>query len=108
MLFEMLVGYPPFFSENPAIICQKIINWKTYFEIPKEANLSKEAKNLINRLICSPNERLGVNGISEIKAHPFFYGINWKSRNSNKAAWVPELISPEDTQYFDKFESKID
>ena len=38
ILFEMLVGYPPFFSENPSDTCQKIVNWKKYFSIPLDAN----------------------------------------------------------------------
>jgi hypothetical protein len=24
------------------------------------------------------DERLGLNGVGEIKAHPFFYGVNWE------------------------------
>jgi serine/threonine kinase 38 len=31
ILFEMLVGYPPFFSDEPSITCQKIIHWKKSF-----------------------------------------------------------------------------
>lgn len=27
LLFEMLVGYPPFYSDEPAITCQKILQW---------------------------------------------------------------------------------
>ena len=41
--------------------------------------MSKEARDLIHRLINNPIERLGVNGVWEIKAHPFFYGIKWKT-----------------------------
>jgi serine/threonine kinase 38 len=31
ILFEMLVGYPPFFSDEPSITCQKIMHWKKTF-----------------------------------------------------------------------------
>ena len=34
IMFEMLVGYPPFFSENPSDTCQKIVKWKQYFFDP--------------------------------------------------------------------------
>ena len=35
MFFEMVVGYPPFFSENPSDTCKKIIKWKENFFIPE-------------------------------------------------------------------------
>jgi hypothetical protein len=28
--------------------------------------------------VADPKDRLGVNGVEEIKAHPFFTGINWQ------------------------------
>jgi len=40
--------------------------------------LSPAAIDLLKRLICDPCERLGVNGVEEIKVHPFFAGIDWK------------------------------
>ena len=27
ILFEMLVGYPPFYSDEPTETCRKILNW---------------------------------------------------------------------------------
>ena len=52
ILFEMLVGYPPFLSDNSTITCKKIMNWKQWFVIPPEANLSPAAVDLLKRLIC--------------------------------------------------------
>jgi serine/threonine kinase 38 len=40
ILFEMLVGYPPFFSDDSSITCQKILHWKKTLVIPPEAHLS--------------------------------------------------------------------
>lgn len=79
ILFEMLVGYPPFFSDEPGQTCQKIINWKKTLFIPPEAKLSTAAYDLITRLMNDANIRLGINGVNEIKAHPFFTGIDWKN-----------------------------
>ena len=36
MFFEMVVGYPPFFSEEPSDTCKKIVKWKQYFQIPDD------------------------------------------------------------------------
>ena len=45
------VGYPPFFSEDPSLTCQKILHWRKTFAIPAEANLSPAAVDLLRRLI---------------------------------------------------------
>ena len=58
ILFEMIVGYPPFFSDEPSITCQKIMHWKKTLIIPSDANLSPAATNLIKSLICDADHRL--------------------------------------------------
>lgn len=122
ILYEMLVGYPPFFSNEPSETCSKILQWKKNFSIPPEAKLSPSSIDLIRRLITDANERLGVNGVEEIKAHPFFYGIDWKRIREKKAPYSPEVRfffsvfylfflvfqvkSEIDTSNFDKFEEE--
>jgi serine/threonine kinase 38 len=87
----MLVGYPPFFSEDPSITCQKILHWRKTLAIPPESNLSPAAIDLIRKLVTDANERLGVNGVEEIKAHPFFAGIDWKRIREKRSPYIPEL-----------------
>lgn len=87
----MMVGYPPFFSENPSDTCQKIVKWKQHFSIPLDANLSLEAENLIRKLVTSADSRLGLNGADEIKKHPFFKGFDWNNVRKMKAPFVPEV-----------------
>jgi serine/threonine kinase 38 len=50
------------------------------------------------------DERLGINGVGEIKAHPFFKGVDWKRIHEKTAPCIPELTSEVDTANFDKFE----
>ena len=73
----MLVGYPPFFSDEPSVTCQKILHWKRTFVIPAEANLSAASTDILNKLIADSEVRLGRNGAEEIKNHPFFEGFDW-------------------------------
>jgi len=106
ILFEMLVGYPPFFSDDPSVTCQKILHWRKTLNIPPEANLSPAANDLLKRLLCDADHRLGANGVDEIKAHPFFAGINWEALSSVKAPYIPELVGDDDCKRFDKFDEE--
>lgn len=103
ILFEMLVGYPPFFADDPSSTCKKVLDWRNNFIIPKEANLSWEATDLLRKLIANVNERLGINGVAEIKAHPYFKGIDWKNIHKQRAPNIPKLKNEEDTSIFDEF-----
>ena len=103
MFFEMVVGYPPFFSENPTDTCKKIVRWKQYFQIPDDVQLSKEAKNLIQRMVSSHENRLGVNGVEEIKNHPFFKGVDWDNIRNTRAPFIPDIKNEWDCKYFDHF-----
>jgi serine/threonine kinase 38 len=85
IMFEMLVGYPPFFSTSQQETCHKVIDWKNNFHIPEDAQLSPCAIDLLTKLIRDPTDRLGINGAGEIKAHPFFTGINWVNIRNTEA-----------------------
>ncbi|TYH59688.1 hypothetical protein ES332_D08G238800v1 [Gossypium tomentosum] len=104
IMFEMLVGYPPFYSDDPMTTCRKIVNWKNHLKFPEEANLSSEAQDLINKLLCNVNQRLGSNGANEIKAHPWFEGVDWDRIYQMDAAFIPEVNDELDTQNFEKFD----
>ncbi|KAL3507623.1 hypothetical protein ACH5RR_033005 [Cinchona calisaya] len=104
IMYEMLVGYPPFYSDEPMSTCRKIVNWRTHLKFPEEAKLSPEAKDLISKLLCNVEQRLGTKGADEIKAHPWFKGIEWDKLYQLKAAFIPEVNDELDTQNFEKFE----
>ncbi|XP_026401022.1 serine/threonine-protein kinase tricorner-like [Papaver somniferum] len=104
IMYEMLVGYPPFYSDEPMSTCRKIVNWKTHLKFPEEAKLSPEAKDLISKLLCNVDQRLGTNGADEIKAHSWFKGVEWDRLYQMDAAFIPEVNDELDTQNFEKFE----
>lgn len=65
-------------------MCQ-IVNWKTCLKFPDEPKISAEAKDLICRLLCDVDSRLGTRGIEEIKVttlivRPFFMTIPSNTR----------------------------
>ncbi|KAK9166879.1 hypothetical protein Scep_002070 [Stephania cephalantha] len=104
IMYEMLVGYPPFYSDEPMATCRKIVNWRNHLKFPEEVILSAEAKDLICKLLCNANKRIGANGADEIKAHPWFEGVEWHTLYQMEAAFVPEVKDELDTQNFEKFE----
>lgn len=87
LLFEMLVGKPPFFDKNKEIMFHNI--QKGYLRLPPE--LSTDAKSLLTGLLMrNPQMRLGASkyDAEDIKKHPFFKSIDWE------AAMNKELTPP--------------
>ncbi|PPQ77748.1 hypothetical protein CVT25_011183 [Psilocybe cyanescens] len=97
IMFECLVGYPPFCSENTHETYQKIMQWQQYLALPGDVHLSREAEDLIRRLITWQDKRLTV---EQIKKHHFFYGVDWDTIRHIDAPFVPHLRSITDTSYF--------
>lgn len=104
IMYEMLVGYPPFYSDDPTSTCRKIVHWRTYLKFPEDANLSHEAKDLICGLLCDVEHRLGTGGAHQIKAHPWFKDVLWDKLYEMEAAFKPEVNGELDTQNFMKFD----
>ncbi|CAD8190436.1 unnamed protein product [Paramecium octaurelia] len=102
ILFEMVIGYPPFYSDTPQKTCQKIVNWKKHFAIPKEPKISPACADLIKRLMADSSERLG--DVNLIKKHPFFNGIDWENLRNMKAPYIPDKSKI--TANFDKFDEQ--
>jgi len=101
ILYECLVGYPPFYADDPMSTCRKIVSWKKSLVFPKEVNLPADAQDMIEKLICDVNDRAGF---AEIQAHPFFRGVDWVRIRELKAVSVPKIKNDADTSHFDKFE----
>jgi hypothetical protein len=80
------------------------MHWKKTLVIPKEARLSAAATDLLKKMINDATTRLGRNGADEIKAHPFFYGLDWDNMKNIQSPNPVHLASPTDTCNFDKFE----
>ncbi|KAF9075784.1 AGC/NDR protein kinase [Rhodocollybia butyracea] len=97
IMYECLVGYPPFCSESTHETYQKIMQWQDYLIFPSDVHLSEEAEDMVKKLIVNAEHRLNVD---QIKSHPFFYGVDWESIRIVDAPFVPRLRSITDTSYF--------
>ena len=81
--------------------CLQVINFKHTLHIPKEAQLSKEAGDLIQRLCSQEDYRLGCKGAQEIKQHNFFAHINFEGLRQTPAPYTPKIRFATDTSNFD-------
>ncbi|KFD73134.1 hypothetical protein M514_04855 [Trichuris suis] len=109
IFYEMVVGHPPFLANTPEETQAKVIHWRSSLHIPKGANLSEAATDLILQLCCGPENRLGKDKeAADIKRHPFFQGIDWENLRNVKAPYRPEILHATDTSNFDPVEPRQD
>ncbi|KAF6778426.1 hypothetical protein AHF37_01709 [Paragonimus kellicotti] len=102
VVYEMLFGETPFYSENLIETYSQIMNFEENFSMPDDCpEVSETARDLIRRLICDRKRRLGRSGLHEFKEHPFFAGIDWDNIRKQTPPYIPEVRSPEDTSNFD-------
>jgi len=77
LIYEMLTGLPPFYSQNINIMYQKILNGELRFP----SYVSPEAQSLLEGLLTRDvDKRLGSTasgGAANVRKHPFFKDIDW-------------------------------
>ncbi|XP_026202038.1 microtubule-associated serine/threonine-protein kinase 2 isoform X3 [Anabas testudineus] len=101
ILYEFLVGCAPFFGDTPEELFGQVISDEIMWPEEDEA-LPQEAQDLISKLLRqNPLERLGTGSAYEVKQHPFFTELDWNSLLRQKAEFIPQLESEDDTSYFD-------
>ncbi|XP_018609703.1 microtubule-associated serine/threonine-protein kinase 2 isoform X4 [Scleropages formosus] len=101
ILYEFLVGCAPFFGDTPEELFGQVISDEIIWPEEDEA-LPPDAQDLISKLLRqNPLERLGTGGAFEVKQHRFFTDLDWNSLLRQKAEFIPQLESEDDTSYFD-------
>lgn len=104
LIYEMIVGYPPFVDEDPMGIYQKILSGKIVF--PKL--FDKNAKSLVKKLLTAElSKRYGnlKNGVDDIKFHKWFKECAWEDLLEKRMAppWKPTIKSETDTSNFEEY-----
>ncbi|CAG5867586.1 unnamed protein product [Menidia menidia] len=101
ILYEFLVGCVPFFGDTPEELFGQVIsdeiNWPEGEDAPPS-----DSQELITLLLRqNPLERMGAGGAAEVKQHQFFHSLDWNGLLRQKAEFIPQLESEDDTSYFD-------
>lgn len=111
IIYELLTGSPPFYSTDKRAMFRRIVG-----EQPKMPSYFKEdLKDLLKGLLeKKPRNRLGCRkengGIKELKAHPWFGGINWDKlyRKEYVIPYKPTISDNLDVSNFDKSFTELD
>lgn len=105
LLYEMLVGYPPFYDQNPFGVYKKILKGSIRFP----SGVSSSAQSAIKGFLTHRRyRRLGCtshSSIDSLKKHSYFSNIDWNSaeRMLITPPYVPTILSPGDTSNFDYY-----
>merc|ERR1711907_528297 len=88
LLHEMLTGMPPFYSDNPMQIYQKI----TTAKIEWQKIITKQARGVMQGLL-ERNTRLRTNSWAQLLKHEWFEGVDTEAilAGTAKAPWSPNL-----------------
>uniref|UniRef100_A0A8C0R162 non-specific serine/threonine protein kinase n=1 Tax=Canis lupus dingo TaxID=286419 RepID=A0A8C0R162_CANLU len=100
--YELLFGETPFYAESLVETYGKIMNHEDHLQFPSDVpDVPATAQDLIRRLLCRQEERLGRGGLDDFRNHPFFEGVDWERLATSTAPYIPELRGPMDTSNFD-------
>lgn len=67
----------------------------------------EEARDLIQRLLCPPETRLGRQGAADFQKHPFFLGLDWDGLRDSVPPFIPDFEGATDTCNFDVVEDGL-
>mmetsp|Transcript_31020 Transcript_31020/g.35337 ORF Transcript_31020/g.35337 Transcript_31020/m.35337 type:complete len:459 (+) Transcript_31020:632-2008(+) len=110
LLYEMMVGIPPYYNQNVQLMYQLIKHAELRF--PSKRPLSADATDIIKKLLNrNQAERLGSDrDIDDIKSHPFFNSIDFNALTLMKMdpPFKPVITGKHDTDNFDPEFTKED
>lgn len=90
-LYKLMTAHRPFKTS------ESVLNDPLHFNSPHAKSLSATTKDFLTKLLMKkPSDRLGCGplGWQEVKAHPFFSGVQWSKISGQKPPWMPPQTPP--------------
>lgn len=114
LVYEMLIGQPPFWDQNPMRIYEQIVQGHIRFPVANPAHgrhslhIPRVARDFILALCkTDPSERLGhiAGGSKRVMQHHFFDGVNWDEiyYRRRRGPIVPRVEWAGDAGNFDEY-----
>lgn len=111
LVYEMVVGAPPFYSPDGdgAEQMQRILKAKYSFP----SGLSAPCKDLVRRLLhVNPTRRLGClrDGAADVAKHQWFERVEWAAvaERRAQAPWKPPVKAEDDAGCFDSYDVDVE
>ena len=106
LLFEMIAGHTPFFSDGMDQISLFRAICAGEYRFPPAGVMSMEIEDLIQRfLVLDPAKRLGslARALNEIYSHTWYSDIDFNALRHKEisAPWIPDIRDPLDRSNFD-------
>ncbi|KAM9633249.1 myotonin-protein kinase isoform 3-T3 [Trichechus inunguis] len=106
--YEMFYGQTPFYADSTAETYGKIVHYKEHLSLPlADSGIPEEARDLIQRLLCPREIRLGRDGAGDFREHPFFFGLDWDGLRESTPPFTPDFEGATDTCNFDVVEDTL-
>jgi serine/threonine protein kinase len=109
LIYEMVIGLPPFYAKDPIEVYEKILTGEVRIHSSLSPNLGDFLKKL---LILKQSKRLGTGrgGIQSIMKQKWFSSFDWARLQdlSMVAPYIPVLSGADDVSQFDKFDEVPD
>lgn len=96
IMYECLVGYTPFYAEDPVTTCKKILKWQKCLSIPDETrrSVTPECLSFMSTLLSNADSRAAT--FEQIVMHPWFNGFSWDGLHSRPGPLIPSGCSQMD------------
>ena len=120
LTYEMLIGQPPFWDQNPLRIYEQIVAGHIRFPMNHSASgrggsfyVSRAARDFILALCkTDPSERLGhiAGGSARVRGHWFFEGLDWEElyAKRRRGPILPRVEWEGDAGNFDEYPDPVE